>query len=351
MKRKGYLWEQFISKENIASAFYASIKGKTHRKDVKRILESPDIHLQQILTTFEEGSWIPSPYTTKLIHDKNKIRELSIPPFYPDRIIHHMINQILEPLFVPSFIKDTYQCIKGRGVHKAIKKAESNMQSGNWGYVLKVDIRKFYPNIDNTILKQKIARKIKDTRFLNVVNALIDSSKGVPIGNHTSQLLANIYLHDLDHLMKSISKSYIRYADDFIMMFKTKEEAKKAFSVFKEYSELNNLKVNPSSQYFDINARTLVFLGFRMYETHTRPNKRILQVDTTKNKHFESKASIFGWIKESKSTIFLVKVFLVEINSKRKHFIKYHIRKRIDEVNKIRSKGHYNENNRSGICY
>ena len=329
MKRKGFLWEEFISEENIKTAFKESTLGRKKRKDIQAVLKRGEEQvvkdIQQILTS----GWVPSPYKKKTICDKGKVRDIHITPYYPDRIIHHMINQILEPIFVPTFIKDTYQCIKGRGSHKAINKAKLHVQHHFDQYVLKVDISKFYPSVDNELMKRKVSLKIKDKRFLSVVNSLIDSHKGLPVGNYTSQLLGNVFLNDLDHAMKGISTTYLRYADD-ILIFGSKSLCQYALKEMKVYFEQNGLKFNNSTQLFPLAKRTLLFLGFRFYRGYIRPSKKTL-IRMSKAIRFglsyHSKASLYGWLKNSKSLVLMCRLFenkikeIINNTTRVKHFI------------------------------
>lgn len=322
MKRHGNLYEKFISDENIINSIESAINGKKDRRDVKKFLNHIGAKTRELKTILENG-WIPSGYTQKIIKDKGKNRTLSIPPFFPDRIIHHMINNILNGIYIPILIKDTYQCIQGRGTHKAVNKTLEYIRIPNNTWVMKIDISKYYPSVDNEVLKQKLGRKIKDPKFKTVLYTLIDSHKGLPLGNHTSQLLGNIYLNDLDHSMKQLSKYYIRYADD-IVIFGDKVIMVKALNILSLYCNECKLILNPSTQYFNLSKRYLNFLGFRFYKyginsSYIRPKKSKL---VFRELLAEQKASMYGWIKESKASIYIVKIFFEELNSRSKHFIK-----------------------------
>lgn len=331
MKRIGSLWNKFISLENAKQAIKTSSYGKRKRRDVAPIVADIDKYAQEIVNILNSG-WKHSSYVEKTITDNYKQRKIQVVPYYPDRIIHHMINKILEPILVPRMIKHTYQCIKGRGVHKAIRRTETYVNKGV-KYVLNADISKFYPSVDNEILKGKIASKIKDKKFLNIVNELIDSFKGIPVGNCSSQLLGNWYLNDLDHKMLEINNSYIRYADDLVI-FGSKQTVKKAYLVLKEELQKLNLKLNTSTQYYPLEKRKLEFLGFRFSKNFIRPRKktiiRILKRIENDPSHSEAAASWFGWVKDSKSTILLAKIFDYFINNT-KGFknVKLHILNRI----------------------
>lgn len=318
MKRHKNIYKDFVSDENILKAILSAVKGKKHRQDVKSFMGDIKNKVNELKGILAQG-WIPSPYRNKIIRDKGKERLLSIAPFFPDRIIHHMVNNSLEKIYMPIFISDTYQCIKGRGTHKAINKTKQYMKVEENAWVLKLDIKKYYPNVDNEILKQKLRRKIKDLQFLSVVDSIIDSHKGLPLGNHTSQLLGNIYLNDIDHLIKSKCKYYVRYADDLVIMG-DKSTVSDTYDIIKNSLNVHKLELNMSTQKFCLKDRHLSFLGF-VYDkygrngVYIRPKKqKLIQREYSS----EQKASLFGWVKGAKSVVFLHKLFRFELYIQKK---------------------------------
>ena len=168
MKRIGYLYEKIYTKENIELAIKNARRGK-NTKEIQWVISNEPECIDIIHRQLKNKTFVNSEYLRFTKLDKGKEREISVLPFFPDRIIHHAIVQILEPIWIKVLIKDTYQSIKGRGVHKAKKKLEHNLRKNQYKYCLKIDIKKFYPSIDNEILKQIIKRKIKDKDTLLVV--------------------------------------------------------------------------------------------------------------------------------------------------------------------------------------
>ena len=141
-----------------------------------------------------------SKYETFIKNDKGKRREIYKLPYYPDRIIHHAIVQVVEPIWKKTLIADTYQSIKGRGLHKAIRKIQRNVRmSDKKLYYLKMDINKYYPSIQNDKLMQLIRRKIKCKDTPQLIDEIVDSTIGVPIGNYLTQYFGNIYLNSVNH--------------------------------------------------------------------------------------------------------------------------------------------------------
>lgn len=141
------------------------------------------------------GTYRTSEYSTFKIYEP-KEREIFRLPYYPDRIVHHAVMNVLEPIWLSVFTADTYSCIKKRGIHAAARKLRRVIDKDKPGcaYCLKIDIRKFYPSVNNEVLKSIVRRKLKDTRLLQLLDEIIDSAEGLPIGNYLSQYLANLIL-------------------------------------------------------------------------------------------------------------------------------------------------------------
>ena len=228
MKTFHKLYPQISSIENLFQAWEEFKKGKHKKIDVgifERNLEDSlfSIHKELIAKTYKHRSYTGFHITDpkqRHIH-KAEVR---------DRIVHHLLFKVLNPLFDATFISDSYSCRKGYGTHKGFKKlviytrkVSKNYTRNCWA--LKCDIKKFFDSVDHDILLQIIKRKIKDEDALRLVEEIIRSyktslGKGIPIGNLTSQLFANIYLNELDHYVKQKLrvKYYLRYADDFIIL-------------------------------------------------------------------------------------------------------------------------------------
>ena len=145
-----------------------------------------------------------SPYQVFLKKtESGKIREIYKLPYFPDRIIHHCIMQIMEPIWFPTLIRDTYSSIKGRGIHDGVNRVKKALRDETGTrYCFKMDIKKFYPSVDHNVLKRVIRKKIKDRDLLWLLDEIIDSTKGLPIGNYLSQYFGNLYLSELYHWVK-----------------------------------------------------------------------------------------------------------------------------------------------------
>jgi hypothetical protein len=170
-----------------------------------------------------------------------------------------------------------------------------------------MDIVKFYPSVDHRILKTLIRRKIKDQDLLWLLDEIIDSAPGLPIGNYLSQYLANFYLAYFDHWMKEELgvKHYFRYADDLVILAPDKQSLHRIFKNIKDYLiHFLGLQIKGNYQIFPVAARSIDFVGYRFYHTHTLLRKSIKQSfarKVSKGKNPASAASYWGWAKHCNS--------------------------------------------------
>ena len=298
MKRIGNLFERICSLENLQLADDTARKGKTTSYGVRWHDKHREEHIAKLRETLLSGTFQTSRYQIFKIYEP-KEREIYRLPYYPDRIVHHAIMNVLEPIWVSIFTADTYSCIKERGIHAAAKKVKKALLADPKGtaYCLKIDIRKFYPSIDHGILKEIVRRKIKDERLLSLLDEIIDSVNkpgvdlhgvpqphekqgvGVPIGNYLSQYFANLYLAYFDHWVKEEKgiKYYFRYADDIVILGPDKLELHALLREIQKYMEGLKLEVKKNWQVFPVDSRGIDFLGFVFFHTHTRMRKRIKQ--------------------------------------------------------------------------
>ena len=224
-------YAKISSIESIFQAWNEFRVGKRNRKDVQifeRYLEDNLFNLQRKIAnkTYKHGK-----YTAFNIHDP-KFRHIHKAKV-EDRIVHHGVVSIIEPLFDNSFIYDSYSCRTNKGMHKAVKRLYSFVRkvSNNYSdncFALKLDIKKFFESMDHTILLNLLKKKINDKNFILLIKNILSSfskNKGIPIGNLTSQIFANVYLNELDKFMKQTLgiKYYIRYCDDFVILSKDRQ--------------------------------------------------------------------------------------------------------------------------------
>ena len=203
MKRIGNLFDRVIDVENLHLADEKARKGKLKSYGVRVHDANREANLLALHETLKNGTFKTSKYHIFTIYEP-KERFIYRLPYYPDRILHHAIMNVLEPIWVSVFNKNTYSCIKNRGIHKCAKDVKQALKQDPDGtrYCLKIDVRKFYPSIDHETLKMVVRRKIKDVRLLALLDEIIDSTDGVPIGNYLSQHFANLFLAYFDHWLK-----------------------------------------------------------------------------------------------------------------------------------------------------
>ena len=301
MKRVNNLYERICSIDNLMLADSIARKGKLNQPGVIAHDKNRTANIQALHEMLVNKTYTTSQYTTFTIFEP-KERVIFRLPYFPDRITHHAVMNILEPLFVSTFTADTYSCIKGRGIHAAAYAVRKALQDiPGTLFCLKLDIKKFYPSVDHETLKQLLRRKIKDNDLLWLLDGIIDSADGLPIGNYLSQYFANFYLTYFDHWMKEDRKVkyYFRYADDLVILAPDKPYLHGLLSEIRTYlDEKLKLTVKSNYQVFPVNERGIDFVGYVFYHTHTRLRKSIKQNFArmiAKNRNDKSVASYYGW--------------------------------------------------------
>jgi RNA-directed DNA polymerase len=205
LKRYGYIYDKVCAIENIKLAILKASLGKRKQKRVKKILDHIDSYAASIQFLLKTKSYEPSSYDIKVIQDGANKKERTIykPRFFPDQIIHWALMLQLEPIIMSGMYEYSCGSIPGRGTSFGQKAIRNwlDKDKKNTKYCLKMDVSKFYPSVDNEILKQSFRTKIKDNDCLWLIDTIIDSNQGLPIGNYTSQWFSNFFLTGLDHFI------------------------------------------------------------------------------------------------------------------------------------------------------
>ena len=239
-------------------------------------------------------------------------------PYYPDRIVHQAIVNVLGPIWDKVFIADSYACIKGRGTHAARRRTRKFFREDPEGtrYCLKIDIHHYYQSIDHDILKTILRRKIKDARCLALLDEIVDSyPEGIPIGNWTSSYFANLYLsYEVAHYLKEVEGvKYLQiYMDDIVIYAGNKAELHRLRKVIAAQLGKLCLTMKPNWQVFPVEDRGVDFLGFVFRHGYIRLRKRIKKaifrhLAKVRLKHIPAKekrlavASYIGWLKYTDS--------------------------------------------------
>lgn len=311
MKRISGLYDKIISIENLTLADEMARKGKVRSYGVKLHDKNRESNIIELHNLLLMGKYKTSNYSVFVIKDP-KERLIYRLPYYPDRIVHWAIMLVLEQVWMSVFTRDTYSCIKGRGIHGAAKQLHKCLIGDQKGtqYCLKIDIHKFYPSINHNILKGLIQRKIKDTRLLCLLDEIIDSAPGLPIGNYLSQFFANLYLAYFDHWIKEEKKVqyYFRYCDDMVFLSGSKLSLHHLFAEINEYLKKQlDLVIKSNYQVFPVEKRGIDFIGYVFYHDHVLLRKTIKKNMMKKISFLNRKnitgmrrkteiASYWGWI-------------------------------------------------------
>ena len=267
-------YEKALSYETLMKAHMQSRKGKGYRKEIILFNLKQEEYIMWLYEQLKLCKYKHGKYITFYITEP-KLRKIEKTK-YIDRIVHRWyVNSFIEPYFVPQFINTSYACLKGKGMHKACLDVQKAMKhcKNIWGeyYILKMDIKKYFENIHKDILYEILQRKIKDKKILWLTKEIIYSNNGqtgLPIGNYTSQMYANIYLNELDQYVKHNLKCkyYFRYMDDGIILLKTKEKAKEILEAIQKFlKEKLKLELNQKTQIFK-NKQGVNFCGYKINE-------------------------------------------------------------------------------------
>lgn len=290
MKRTGNLFGKICSFENLLNAAYRARKGKRYRPDVAALHYNLEAELFRLREELVSGSYAPGPYRTFRISDP-KPRLISAAP-YRDRIVHHAVCRVIEPVFEPTFIHDSYANRAGKGTHKALDRCTHFCR--RYPYVLKCDLEKYFPSIDHAVLRELLGRRVKCRGTLELLWKIIDNSnpqeevvryfprddlftplerrRGIPIGNLTSQFFANVYLNGFDHFVKETlrCRAYVRFADDFLVFSDDKERLHGLMPRIQGYLNGLRLRLHPRKCHVMPVRSGVDFLGWLVYNDHRR---------------------------------------------------------------------------------
>lgn len=290
MKRCGGLWDTVTSFESLYAAAYRTLRGKRAKVTAAGFFGDLEGNLIALQRELLAGTYRPGAYRTFWIEDP-KPRLISAAPFR-DRVVHHALVAAIEPVFERRFIHHSYACRVGKGTHRALDRFTTWIRSHR--YVLKMDVRKFFPSIDHEILLSSLERRLKDRPVLELCRTIVESSnaqedvvqyfegddlftpferrRGIPIGNLTSQFFANVYLDALDHFVVERARAprYLRYVDDFCCFGDSKVELRALREEIVEYLATLRLRLNERKSRIRRVGEGVEFLGFVVTPTRSR---------------------------------------------------------------------------------
>jgi len=294
MKTHSNVYAKIVSFDNLLRATLKAQKGKKGKSDVELFNCHLEENLLQLQAELMQKTYQPGPYRSFFIHDPKK-RMISAAP-YRDRVVHHALCNVIAPLFEKTFIRDSYANQINKGTHMAIERYQEFAKHNT--FVLKCDIRKFFPSIDHEVLKKELRWKVTCKDTLALCDLIIDASnpqeehivyfpgddlfspharrRGLPIGNLTSQHWANVYLNRFDHFVKEklSVKDYIRYVDDFVLFSNSKETLWNWKLQIEAYLQELRLILHPNKSQIHRVANGVPFLGFKLYPYHRQVLKQ-----------------------------------------------------------------------------
>lgn len=280
MKRKGYLIEEIADLNNLMLAFYKAAKGKTQSPPVMCYREHLAENLQRLRSQLITGSVDVGKYNHFKIFDPKE--RMICAAAFDERVLHHALMNVCHPVFERHLISDSYATRIGKGTYKALEKAKKGV--GQYEYVAKLDIRKYFDSIPHDLMIEKLGRIFKDKTLLDIFRAIIESyqsdysdknrHRGIPIGNLTSQYLANHYLSATDHFIKERLRVplYIRYMDDMLLMGDDRQLLREQVQAVRDILAEEGLELKPVV--LNRASQGVSFLGYRLYPHRMLLNRR-----------------------------------------------------------------------------
>lgn len=282
-KTHNNLYEQIIDFDNLWNAYLEARKGKRYRREVSNFATNLEENLINLHNHLVWETWQPGRAREFRIFEP-KQRDIQAPPFV-DRIVHHALVRVVEPLFENRFIDHSYACRKGKGAQAAVKKLQSMMREAGSNsptpYAIKADIKSYFATINHDVMFGAIGRVVSCKKTLALWRRIAgayghDDSIGQPVGALTSQLGANIHLDQLDHRVvddMGLGKNYVRYMDDFVVIAPNKRSAQLILVALTDEVTALGLVLNPKTSIFPA-ARGVDFCGYRTWPDHILPRKR-----------------------------------------------------------------------------
>jgi RNA-directed DNA polymerase len=289
------MYERLTSWENLRLAYQCAAKGKRGQPTVAAFEHRLEDHLIALQEELRAHTYRPGPYTSFYIHEPKR-RLISAAPFR-DRVVHHALCNVIEPLFERSFVADSYANRIGKGTHRAVTRAQEFAR--RYPYVLQCDVRQFFPSIDHAILRTILANKVSDGDVLWLIDQILVSGRGVlteeyemvyfpgddlftvnrprglPIGNLTSQFWGNVYLNPFDHFVTRTLRclGYVRYVDDMLLFAKDKKTLWQWKAAVCERLAALRLTIHPGAHPHPV-SEGIPFLGFVIFPQRRRLKRR-----------------------------------------------------------------------------
>lgn len=297
------IFENMTSAEHLFAAWDIFKSEKRNKEDVMDFEQKVEQHIFQLHRDLKNKTYKHGRYTGFYITDPKRrhIHKATV----RDRVLHHAIFKTLNPIFEPGFIADSFSCRIGKGTHKGVERLAHMLRAVSRNdtrrcYALKCDVRKFFDSVDHEILLKMLAQRIKDPEAMWLMREIVGSfesgrrdlfhAQGVPIGNLTSQLFANVYMNEFDQFVKRElrARHYVRYTDDFIIVSTDKSELEKLLVPIKQFlQEKLQLQLHPDKIQLVKYRKGVDFLGYVQFTHHRLMREQSKQRMLRKLKHAE----------------------------------------------------------------
>jgi retron-type reverse transcriptase len=292
-RRHRHLFDRIADFANLLAAYRLARKAGRDKPGPAKFDYELEAELWRLRAELSGGRYRPGPYRSFHVHEPKR-RLISAAPFR-DRVVHHAVVRVIEPILERRFITDSYACRKGRGTHVAVDRAHAWVR--RYRYCLRADIVRFFPSVDHEVLMRTVHRVIGCRRTLELLRVILGSGahvlrdefprtlffgddllallrpRGLPIGNLTSQFLANVHLDPLDHFVKETLRvrAYVRYADDFRLFAESKQELHNHRRAMERFLARLRLALHERKSQVQPCAAGVPFLGFVLYVVVERP--------------------------------------------------------------------------------
>ncbi len=273
MKRIGGLWQDLVSMDNLCEAAKRACSSRKDRSEVEAFRKDSGRNLELLRQSLIDGSYRSSEYRMFKVNENGKERLVADLPLYPDRILHWAVCLAVEGPMNKKLIDQAYGSRPGTGHHKAVcRLSEYISGDSRIRFALFMDVYHFFPSIDKETLKRKIRSVFKDWNVIHLLDVIIDDYNlpGIPIGNRTSPMLANLYLSRMDHILKEEHHChyYMRYMDDIVVLGYSKPWLHRIKRIIDGQLRDVGLEAKDNWQIFPIDSRGVLYLGYRVYSDH-----------------------------------------------------------------------------------
>lgn len=280
MRRLDNVWDSFLEEDLWWVASKSACRSRKDKFEVAAYQSQCETLLPELIDAVRHRRFHSSRYRMFEVHEKGKTRLVADLPLYPDRILHWAIALAIEEPLNRKLIDQTHASRPGHGTHSAITDVRNYLdKDSRIKYALQIDVRKFFPSMDKEMVKKRLRQVMKDENMLALLDQLIDeyTLQGIPIGNRTSPMFANLVLSPIDHLMKEKYHChyYVRYMDDIVILGYSKPWLHKMKKILDDELGKIGLTVKDNHQIYPIDSRGIQFVGYRLYSTHTLVRKNI----------------------------------------------------------------------------